>query len=99
MTIFIIEVKTPFTLEPKTVPNATDPKLGRMGLAFAQESWNVGTVPFGTAFRVSIYGSAEGTVPFGSSVNGQNQMEANQSRTDMKMEGYSFICFIYSRTK
>jgi len=68
----------------------------------------LGTVPCGTAIR-ALFGSAEGmvpfaTVPFGSSVNKQNQEELSQKRIDMK-RGYStlvcrltrddsFVCFI-----
>ena len=41
-----------------------------------------------------------GTVPFrnvsfGSSVNGQNQMERNQKRTDMKMKDDSFFALLF----
>ena len=46
----------------------------------------VGVVPFGI-------------VPFGSSVNGQNQMQSSQKRTDMKMRYYSFVCFSILRAK
>jgi len=52
-----------------------------MGLAFTLEPLEPLSVPFGTAFR-TIWNRS---VPFGSSVNRQNQMEPFQKRTDMKL--------------
>ena len=61
----------------------------------------VGTVSFSERYPCSS-GAAEETfvfksVPFFSSVDGQNHMEWSQKRTDMKMKEDFFVCFLMSR--